>query len=159
MVDSPDDSTIARAGRVRRAFLLGAVVLFGDQLTKAVADSLMNGTGVRPVMNPDFFLGLVGASRLVTVVVAMTAIIAFGTLVTCQARTGTLPMWVPGLLVGGAVSNVADRLLFGAVRDFLATPLAVWNFADLAILVGLAGYAWAHLGHRKLADGSTRGGE
>ena len=50
-----------------------------------------------------------------------------------------------GLLVGGAIGNVVDRLLYGAVADFLnmsccgiENPFA-FNVADIAVFVGAFG--------------------
>jgi signal peptidase II len=48
-----------------------------------------------------------------------------------------------GLVVGGAVGNLADRFMYGAVFDFLAlrlgpVPLFVCNFADIFISIGVA---------------------
>lgn len=48
-----------------------------------------------------------------------------------------------GLIVGGAVSNVLDRLLFGAVADFLDFHVAgfhwpAFNVADTCIVAGVA---------------------
>lgn len=48
-----------------------------------------------------------------------------------------------GLIVGGAIGNVVDRLRFGAVVDFLYFHLGSWywpafNLADSAICVGVA---------------------
>ncbi len=50
-----------------------------------------------------------------------------------------------GLLVGGAIGNVVDRLLYGAVADFLnmsccgiENPYA-FNVADIAVFVGAIG--------------------
>jgi signal peptidase II len=50
-----------------------------------------------------------------------------------------------GLLVGGALGNVVDRLIYGAVADFLnmsvpgiANPYS-FNLADVAIFVGALG--------------------
>ena len=79
------------------------------------------------------------------VLVMVAGIVAFGAYVVWQAVRGRLAAWVPGLLIGGGTSNLADRLLFGAVRDFVPTPWVLWNLADLAVLVGIAGYAWGHL--------------
>ncbi|MFN4090462.1 MAG: signal peptidase II [Alphaproteobacteria bacterium] len=47
-----------------------------------------------------------------------------------------------GLVIGGAVGNVVDRILFGAVFDFLDLHVAGWhwpafNLADSAISVGV----------------------
>lgn len=59
-----------------------------------------------------------------------------------QGRWGMLSA---GLLIGGALGNVVDRLLYGAVADFLnmsccgiSNPYA-FNVADIAIFVGAFG--------------------
>ncbi|MEC8796836.1 MAG: signal peptidase II, partial [Pseudomonadota bacterium] len=58
-----------------------------------------------------------------------------------------------GLLVGGALGNAIDRIVFGAVADFLnmsccgiANPYA-FNVADIAIFAGV--FAIAVFGDRK----------
>jgi signal peptidase II len=48
-----------------------------------------------------------------------------------------------GLIVGGAIGNVADRVRLGAVVDFLDFHLGSWhwpafNLADSAICLGVA---------------------
>lgn len=48
-----------------------------------------------------------------------------------------------GMIVGGAIGNVVDRLRFGAVADFLDFHLGSWHFwafnvADSGISVGVA---------------------
>ncbi|HEY0267381.1 MAG TPA: signal peptidase II, partial [Rhizomicrobium sp.] len=48
-----------------------------------------------------------------------------------------------GLIVGGALANLSDRIRHGAVLDYLAlhlgsVPLFVCNFADIAISAGVA---------------------
>ena len=63
---------------------------------------------------------------------------------------GGVPAWAAGLVIGGAVSNLADRLLVGSVRDFLATPWIVLNVADLAVAVGIVG--WLVAGSRRTAS-------
>jgi len=47
-----------------------------------------------------------------------------------------------GMIVGGAIGNVVDRLRFGGVIDFLYFHLGAWywpafNFADSAICLGV----------------------
>ena len=53
-----------------------------------------------------------------------------------------------GLLIGGALGNVVDRLLYGAVADFINmsccginNPFA-FNIADIAIFAGAVGLAF-----------------
>lgn len=48
-----------------------------------------------------------------------------------------------GMVIGGAIGNVVDRLLHGAVFDFLDFHYAGWhwpafNMADCAVVVGVA---------------------
>lgn len=136
---APPASVLARGG------LVAGLVVAADQLTKAGASALGDTAVTHPVTNPEFSLGLAGGSLPMMVLVTVAGIVAFGAYVVWQAVRGRLPAWVPGLLLGGAVSNLADRLLFGAVRDFVPTPWVLWNLADLAVLLGIAGYAWGHL--------------
>lgn len=52
-----------------------------------------------------------------------------------------------GLLIGGALGNVIDRMAYGAVADFLNMSLPGWtnpysfNIADITIFLGAAGLA------------------
>jgi signal peptidase II len=59
-----------------------------------------------------------------------------------------------GLIIGGAVGNAIDRLAYGAVADFahFHVTTATWNFswyvfnlADVAIVVGVAGLLYESL--------------
>uniref|UniRef100_UPI004047ECE9 signal peptidase II n=3 Tax=Yoonia sp. TaxID=2212373 RepID=UPI004047ECE9 len=60
-----------------------------------------------------------------------------------------------GFLVGGALGNVVDRLIYGAVADFLNmsccgfdNPYA-FNIADISIFIGAIGIAFADSGKSK----------
>lgn len=62
-----------------------------------------------------------------------------------RERPGRWGMLSAGLLVGGALGNVIDRLIYGAVADFLnmsccgiENPYA-FNVADISIFVGAIG--------------------
>jgi lipoprotein signal peptidase len=88
-------------------------------------------------------------------VISAVGIAAFGWFVVRQALRGEMAAWIPGFLVGGALSNVADRVIGGSVRDFVATAPVVWNVADVAVVVGLVGYSCARLARPRPA----RGGE
>lgn len=61
-----------------------------------------------------------------------------------------LPALSLGLVIGGALSNVVDRVLYGAVADFFLFHVGgfqwyVFNLADAAIVGGVGGLllAWA----------------
>jgi lipoprotein signal peptidase len=138
-------STISTPVR-RRVVLVVATVMLLDQLTKGLAGLLpqQQATGIfLPLRNPQFLLGLGGSSAVLTMLAAMAGIVLFGGVAYRSAVRGRLPAAIPGLLIGGALSNLVDRLLFGSVRDFIATPLIVVNVADLAVAAGLIGLALA----------------
>ena len=132
----------------RQAAGLGLAVVGLDQATKLAATLAAAGhtSGlVVPVHNPRFSLGLAGAPLPVMALLMAVGILTAGGYSLQAAHRRRLPAWVPGLLVGGASSNLLDRLLLGSVRDFLVTPWAVINLADLAVLAAVIASILAHL--------------
>jgi signal peptidase II len=60
-------------------------------------------------------------------------------------------MWVAvGLLAGGALGNLADRVRMGEVTDYLdVLSWPPFNLADVAITLGVAAMAVSYLGERR----------
>ena len=56
-----------------------------------------------------------------------------------MAARGRLAAWIPGLLVGGATANLTDRIISGAVHDWLRVGHVDLNLADLCVLAGAVG--------------------
>ena len=62
-----------------------------------------------------------------------------------RERPRKLMQVAAGLLIGGALGNAADRIIYGAVADFLNMSLPGWqnpysfNIADVAIFAGAIG--------------------
>jgi signal peptidase II len=49
-------------------------------------------------------------------------------------------MWLPtGMIIGGALGNILDRLRHGSVTDFIKLPLGwpPFNLADASITLGI----------------------
>lgn len=70
-----------------------------------------------------------------------------------RATRGLLPALALGLVIGGALSNVIDRLIYGAVADFFlfhvgAFEWYVFNLADVWIVAGAIGLVLAWLTER-----------
>jgi signal peptidase II len=66
-----------------------------------------------------------------------------------------------GLIIGGAVGNAIDRIIYGAVADFFSLHAFgyqwyVFNIADMAIVAGVAGLLYDSLfrGHKKVGNPS-----
>ena len=133
-------------GAWARAALVLAGVLVADQLVKAlVTASLQRGeereilAGIKLVntRNTGVAFGqLQDGGALVAIVIAA----AVGVLLVYFARHSQQRlMWLPtGLLLGGALGNIVDRIREGAVVDFLKLPhWPAFNVADAAITVGV----------------------
>ena len=129
-----------------RAGLVLAVVLASDQVVKAlVTGSLERGeereivAGITLVntRNTGVAFGqLQGGGALVAIVIA----IAVAALLVYFARHARQRlMWLPtGMLLGGALGNIVDRIREGAVIDFVKLPhWPAFNVADAAITVGV----------------------
>ncbi len=112
----------------------GAVVL-DDQLTKAVAAH----AGL-VAHNPAYALGVVGGPAPLLIVGTVAVLAAFLALVAGPAvALGVSPL-APALIVGGMFGNALDRIRFGAARDFIVTPWAIVNVADLAVAAGMVAF-------------------
>jgi signal peptidase II len=124
-----------------------AAAIGADQATKqVVASQLQLDEGVhvlgpfwiRHVENPGIAFGLF--ARATPVVILLTAI-AVAWMLGYFARSGARHPVLPaalGLVIGGSVSNLLDRLRLGHVIDFLDPRFGpAFNLADSFIVVGV----------------------
>jgi signal peptidase II len=129
-----------------RAGLVLAGVLAVDQLTKALVRSSLQVGERREVLpfldlvrvnNDGIAFGFLGGGQAL-VVVAVAAALG-GLLVFFALHADRRLIWLPtGLLLGGALGNVLDRLRDGAVTDFIKVPhWPAFNVADVAITAGV----------------------
>jgi signal peptidase II len=141
----------AFAGGATRAWLLAlgvaVVVVVLDQLAKhAVERSItpgeehkfLPGIDLVHTRNRGIAFGFLPGSHVgVTIVIGLALLV----LLVYFARHATRPfMWLPtGMLVGGAIGNIVDRLRHGSVTDFIKLPLGwpPFNLADASITLGI----------------------
>ena len=145
-----------------RAAIVAAAILAADQATKVAVSVAASGNTAGllvPTRNHDFSLGVLSAPLPVMLTTMAVGIAAVGTYLFRVTARGQVPAWATGLLVGGALSNFADRFVGGSVRDFLATPWVVLNLADVAVIAGLAGWLAArHRSSRRAVDREATAG-
>ncbi len=143
---------VARAWRFAGA-LCGLVVV-ADQAAKAVVErNLLPGEDVEvlgPIEltlahNTGVAFGLAGGGgvRLVLLTALALAVVGY-----VFSRDPTRPgLWVAaGLLAGGALGNLADRIRAGAVTDYI--QIGSWpafNLADVAVTLGVIALALSYL--------------
>lgn len=144
-----------RRGAYARALPLAAAVVLFDQLTKWWILAIMDPP--REITVTAFFNLVLAWNRGVSfslfhsrsdfapyVLSAVALAVVAGLLWWLGRLARPLPIFSIGLVVGGAIGNVIDRLRFGAVVDFLDFHAAGWhwpafNLADSAITLGVAG--------------------
>lgn len=124
---------------------LGTVAI--DQITKGLVRSEINpGETVDLILGVELvrsrnsgvafgLLGDVGALPLILIACVFVAGLTWFLLVDAQPGSA-LPA---GLLAGGAIGNIVDRVRDDAVTDFIDPPSwPAFNVADIAITVGVA---------------------
>ena len=135
----------SRGAWARTGLTVGLVVAV-DQLTKKLARD-----GVRPgeedpifpalklvnVRNEGVAFGIDAGGK--TLVIALIALALLALVLYFARHTARPLIWLPtGLLIGGALGNIVDRIRDGAVTDFLKIPAwPAFNIADVAITFGV----------------------
>jgi signal peptidase II len=129
-----------------RALVVLLIVIAIDQITKALVrgslavgeeSRILPGVKLLHAQNKGVafnFLGNGGAPVIVVTVAALALLFGYFT------RNPDRPLlWLPtGLLLGGALGNLFDRVRQGYVTDFITFPhFPSFNVADMAITFGV----------------------
>ncbi|MCS7006415.1 MAG: signal peptidase II [Gaiellaceae bacterium] len=135
---------------------LGAVTgaaLAADQLTKSViartlevgeAVPLVGPVAIHHVQNSGIAFGLFASRTTIVIAVTTIAVAAMLWFFVRSARRHPLLPVALGLVLGGSLANLVDRVRLGHVTDFL--DIAAWpafNLADTFIVVGVVLVFWA----------------
>ena len=129
-----------------RTALTTAIVIVVDQVTKKLArdgiqpgdeDPIFPALKLVNVRNEGVAFGIDAGGK--TLVVALIALALLALVLYFARHTATPMIWLPtGLLIGGALGNIVDRIRDGAVTDFLKIPAwPAFNVADIAITLGV----------------------
>ena len=128
--------------------VVAAAAIVADQLTKHIVSSqlalddqvkLIGPLSIHHVQNSGIAFGFFSSAT--SAVIVLTAF-AVGWMLFFFARSGARHPVLPvalGLVIGGSISNLVDRVRLGHVTDFL--DLDAWpafNLADTFIVVGVA---------------------
>jgi signal peptidase II len=130
-----------------RAALVLVLVLVIDQLSKhAVEHSIvpseerkfLPGVQLVNTRNRGVAFGFLPGNHIAVTILVSIALLA---LLVYFALHATRPlMWLPtGMIIGGALGNILDRLRHGSVTDFIKLPLGwpPFNLADASITLGI----------------------
>jgi signal peptidase II len=158
MVTQATTSPKLRSTPFARAAIVIAVVLILDQLTKRTIPTgidpgetrrLLPGISLVHVQNSGVAFGFLSGGGILVLVFTLAAL---GLLVAYFIRRPDRPwLWLPtGMLVGGALGNLIDRLANGSVTDFIKLPAwPAFNIADISITFGVFVLLWVLEGVRR----------
>ena len=129
----------------RVAIVLTAIIA-ADQILKAVVtssiereqqESVFAGIKIVNVRNTGVAFGQLQDGGVIVAIVIALAVMALLAYFARHARRRL--MWLPtGMLLGGALGNIIDRVREGAVVDFVKLPYwPAFNVADVAITFGV----------------------
>ncbi|MSP17072.1 MAG: signal peptidase II [Myxococcales bacterium] len=137
-------------------FALTAGLTLGlDQLTKIWARATLDGAKVLPLIdgfwewrlsfNTGSAFGLFASLDAARVILSVVGVVACGAIIFAVVRLKDDQRWLTtalGLIAGGAIGNVVDRILFGKVTDFvvwryLKHEWPAFNIADAALVAGV----------------------
>ena len=148
---------MSRSGPALAIATAGVVVAI-DQATKQLADSNISrgdevnvffGLQLTNTRNTGVAFGALEGAGLAVAVLIFVSLTAL--LVYFWVNREMPLLWLPvGLLLGGALGNLADRAREGSVIDFI-DPIAwpAFNLADACIVVGVFALLWVVEGRPK----------
>jgi signal peptidase II len=129
-----------------RLALVAAFVLVIDQTTKLAAREYLTPGVPEEVFGPlaltlsfndGIAFGLAGGIGFPVVLFSLFALVLLAVFI-AGAPPGWLTAISGGLILGGAIGNLIDRVFEGEVTDFIALPWwPTFNFADIGITVGV----------------------
>ena len=135
------------------AMIVGLIVL--DQWIKVWAVHSLQTIGTIPLFEGVFHLtyvenrgavaGIFQGKQLFLIIVTAIIIIALSAALLMKKVPGKMLPWCFGLIVGGGIGNLIDRIFRGFVVDYLDFRLInypVFNFADCCVVVGVFAFAF-----------------
>ena len=153
-----------RASAWGRAALVIVAVVVVDQLTKHAVRSglavgeqraVLPGVQLVHVRNNGVAFGFLSGGGAIVLAFTLIALVLIAGFLTIRPERSLL--WLPtGLLIGGALGNLYDRIDSGAVTDFIKLPLwPAFNCADISITFGVLALLYTLEGGRSTSRDDT----
>ena len=130
------------------ALIIGAVIVAADQIIKYFVSSNLQPTGSVSVIdnflkftyveNNGVAFGMFADMRWIFVALTSALLIAIIIVMFVKHPKGKMFYISAGLIIGGGIGNLIDRIFYGYVIDYISLSFfpPVCNFADYAITIG-----------------------
>lgn len=143
-----------------KAALLTDVLVWAAVITVIVVDQISKGWVTRALLpgqswpdtgffqitqarNTGTIFGLFQGSGFVLTIISFLAIAGLIVFFKSSSFQSKLLRLALGLMVGGAIGNLIDRIRLGYVVDFIHVgPWPIFNLSDSSIVIGIAIIAW-----------------
>lgn len=132
-------------------YTIASIILLLDQLIKVIVVNNMelhqeikiikNFFSIYYVKNTGAAFSILGNQTLLLIVVSCLCLILIKEYIKKENNITTISMTSLGLIVGGTLGNLFDRIIYHAVIDYLSFDIfkysfPVFNLADIAITIG-----------------------
>jgi len=134
----------------KNIYLIACIGLFIDQITKILANLYLknvviikNFFNLTYVENTGAAWGILDNNRIILIGVSIIALLLVNKYINSETELNKLTITSYGMVLGGILGNLVDRICRGYVVDFLnfnilGYDFPVFNIADTLIVVGIA---------------------
>lgn len=145
-------ATVRSYNHVFLCLFTAFLVIIADRVTKIFFTDLLNMGESLPIIHKVFHMTLVrntgiafglfkdnGMFFIIIPTIAITILLIFNIFYYRKSNEGLSRLYIVGfsLILGGAIGNLIDRILYGYVIDFIDFRVwPVFNIADSAITIG-----------------------
>ncbi|HSU72886.1 MAG TPA: signal peptidase II [Candidatus Binatia bacterium] len=144
--------------RVSLFWIIAIAIAFLDQFTKWLVIRFMpvgNSIALLPffslthIKNTGAGFGILQGQNAIFILIALIAIVVIVLSLRKILEKHHTTIFA-ALILGGAVGNLVDRILLGAVTDFINfTFWPAFNVADSALTLGVLGLIWMSMKEKK----------
>lgn len=132
----------------KKKLIISIVVLFIDQITKSMIqayntniDILDNLFGLHYYQNSGAAWSILEGKQTILILITIGVLVLVYNMM-FSFEEDRLNNFAFGLLFGGILGNLIDRVFYGFVRDFIDIVIVgydfpVFNIADMAIVIGI----------------------
>lgn len=135
----------------KKIFIISLIIFILDQITKSLISTYLKLNESIEIIKDFFYIryinnkgaswGILENNRILLIGLSIIAIIMIIRYSYSFKKT-KLNTYGFGLLLGGILGNLSDRLIFGYVKDFLdfiifRYDFPVFNIADISIVIGV----------------------
>ena len=133
----------------RNIYLIAGIGIFIDQITKLFANLYLkniviikNFFNLTYVENTGAAWGILDNNRIILIGVSIIAVLFINKYINSETEVNKLTIVSYGMVLGGIIGNLLDRIFRGYVIDFLnfniiGYDFPVFNIADTLIVIGI----------------------